>query len=57
MTTESHITQEARDFVGKRGEVRTALVTEQAIRRFSVAIGDKNPLWRDRKSTRLNSSH
>lgn len=47
MTTPSHVTPEMRAWIGKKGQPRTFQVTARDILRFTVAIGDKNPLWRD----------
>ncbi|MEE9285969.1 MAG: MaoC family dehydratase N-terminal domain-containing protein [Dehalococcoidia bacterium] len=47
MAEESHITDEARSYLGRTGPVREFQVTARDIVRFAMAIGDKNPLWRD----------
>ena len=47
ITTESHITQEARAYIGRKSEIHKVEVSAKDIRRFAVTIGDKNPLWRD----------
>ncbi len=47
MTTQSVITPEAQACIGRTGPKRTFQVTQRDILRFAIAIGDKNPLWRD----------
>ncbi len=48
MATEStHITAEARAYIGKSSATRVTEVTKREIRRFALAIGDDNPLYYD----------
>ena len=47
MAEESHITPEARAFIGRTLTKGPNLVTKRDIRRWAYAIGDSNPMWLD----------
>jgi acyl dehydratase len=49
MAEESYLTPELMAFLNRSGPKRSIQVMQRDIYRFSLATGDKNPLWRDEK--------
>ena len=45
---QTNVTPEMRSHIGRKGTKRVFQVTERDILRYTVSIGDKNPLWRDK---------
>lgn len=52
MPVEPQILQQARSCIGMTAPKRTFEVTRRDILRFAMAIGDRNPLWRDEEYAR-----
>ncbi|MBI3744763.1 MAG: MaoC family dehydratase N-terminal domain-containing protein [Chloroflexi bacterium] len=44
---QTNVTPEMLSHIGRKGKKRVFQVTERDILRYTVSIGDKNPLWRD----------
>lgn len=47
MPVDPQIMNEARSYIGRTSQAQGTLITRRDIRRFSIAVGDLNPLWRD----------
>ncbi len=47
MPVDPEVLAEAKAAIGLKSPVRRSEITRKDFRRFSIATGDKNPLWRD----------
>ncbi len=52
MPQETHITNEARAYIGREKVDSPVLVTMRDIMKFCIGVGDKNPLYRDEKAAK-----
>ena len=56
MPVDPDVLAKAREYIGYAGPIRSHVVTEKEIHRFSLSIGDKNPLYRDDEFAKRNGS-